>query len=400
MDQLKKIATEIVRHNNEIRNNDIINFSLLTGYIGEVFFLYYYSLIEHEYESIADEFLERLLNNISIRNNNSSYYSYCNGLAGLGIALHLLEESGFIQESTEILDDVDLLLEHGLFGEIKIQHFDFLHGIIGIGFYFLKHYKYCPEKSLPQLKKILIYLEETAIIEQDQIKWKAIDILKQRENGLFHADFNISLSHGISSIIIFLCRYINLNITGKERAENMLNMAVNYVLKQRIDTEKYGSYFPGSSIESSEIITKSRLAWCYGDPGIALALWHTSKILKREDLYRLSIEVLLYSSKRRNLSEAFIYDAGICHGSAGISQIYFRMYEETQMIEFKETYKYWTNVTKKMAYHKDGLAGYKTLHDKEWINNYSILDGVAGIGLSMLSPVNADWDEILLLNFK
>jgi hypothetical protein len=78
------------------------------------------------------------------------------------------------------------------------------------------------------------------------------------------------------------------------------------------------------------------------------------------------------------------------------------MYLETTLPELKEAYKYWREVTLKMAYHEEGLAGYKFYHgsEEEWKNDYSVLGGIAGVGLSLLSPVNPDWDEILLLSFK
>jgi hypothetical protein len=77
------------------------------------------------------------------------------------------------------------------------------------------------------------------------------------------------------------------------------------------------------------------------------------------------------------------------------------MYLETAVPELNEANEYWRDITLKMAYHKDGLAGYKMYHgDEGWQNKYSVLEGIAGIGLSMISSVNPDWDEILLLSFK
>lgn len=53
-----------------------------------------------------------------------------------------------------------------------------------------------------------------------------------------------------------------------------------------------------------------------------------------------------------------------------------------------------------MARFDDGLAGYKALHT-EMENEYGILEGVAGIGLALLSYVTETeptWDECLLLS--
>ncbi len=398
-EQVKKIAEEILGYNSPLFNR----YGLLNGKIGEIFFLYYYSLIDNSYKKIADELLEQLIDDIS-SNNTSCLHTYCGGLAGLGIALLLLKENGFVDSAVDLFDDIDPFLSYKLEYEINLNHYDFLHGALGVGFYFLKR----NESGLPELKKMLNYLEKSAIVDQEkgELKWKSIDhyrmINKTPEAPYNHADFNISLSHGMSSIVIFLAQLIRKDIMENEKNIEMLNMAVNYILSQRLDHKKYGSYFPSHSIESDEVLGKSRLGWCYGDLGVAIALLQAGKVLNRGDLIDLSVEIMTFSALRRNLSENIIVDAGICHGSSGVSQIFFRMYKETGMKKFFDAYQYWQSVTLKLAYHPDGLAGYKAygIRNNAWHNDSGILEGVAGIGLSMLSPLNCSWDEILLLNFK
>jgi len=58
-----------------------------------------------------------------------------------------------------------------------------------------------------------------------------------------------------------------------------------------------------------------------------------------------------------------------------------------------------------MAKFEDGLAGFKVYqaHDGKptWLNKYGLLEGVAGIGLAMLTyyyEMDPAWDECLLLS--
>ena len=396
---------------NEIANLVAINlektitdFSLLAGNLGEILFLYYYSRCNKLFEEKADNAFERLLNEISSESNKYYQFSYCNGLAGLGIAMHLLEEADFIENDDNIWEDLDTLLSFNLKSTIREQNYDFLHGTIGIGFYFLKHSKCKPKQSIIQIKHIISYLENTSIkdAKQNQIKWIEIDKLQTEK---LVTRYNISLSHGMSSIIIFLSRVIALNIIPEKQNNiiNMLNQSVNYILSQELDYKVYGCYFPSMSLENKEPIIKSRLAWCYGDLGIAVALWHTGKTLKRQDCQDKAVEILKYAAVyRQNLQENYVFDAGICHGAAGIAQIFYRMAKETQLPELHDAYVYWNNKTLEIAKFPDGLAGYKAFdpqHNK-WTNQSNILEGIAGIGLLLLSPIVPDWDEILLLNFK
>jgi hypothetical protein len=115
------------------------------------------------------------------------------------------------------------------------------------------------------------------------------------------------------------------------------------------------------------------------------------------------LEVLLFAAeKRRNLQENYVMDAGLCHGTAGIGHIFYRMWRNTRMLEFKNAADYWMNETLKMAKFEDGLTGYKTWHGKSgWINSYGLLEGIAGIGLALLTyyyEIEPTWDECLLLS--
>lgn len=72
------------------------------------------------------------------------------------------------------------------------------------------------------------------------------------------------------------------------------------------------------------------------------------------------------------------------------------------MPEFKDVANYWFNETLKMSKFEDGLAGYKVWHTEDgYVNQMGILEGIAGIGLALLSyyyDMEPTWDECLLLS--
>jgi hypothetical protein len=109
-------------------------------------------------------------------------------------------------------------------------------------------------------------------------------------------------------------------------------------------------------------------------------------------------------SKRLDLEKNKIFDACVCHGSAGIAHFFNRMYHETKMKEFYDISIYWIETTLKMASFSDGLAGFKTWHTEQhggWVNEYCLLEGISGIGLSLLSFYNSktlDWDKAFLMS--
>ena len=83
-----------------------------------------------------------------------------------------------------------------------------------------------------------------------------------------------------------------------------------------------------------------------------------------------------------------VLDADICHGTAGIAQFFRRMYFNTGNNQFLSANQFWIDETLKMAkWGKEGAAGFKAWTEEpvEWVNEYTFLKGVAGIGLALYS---------------
>jgi len=245
----------------------------------------------------------------------------------------------------------------------------------------------------------LSLLQTTAEKIVNGVKWKSILNLETKKTG-----YNISLAHGMSSIAVILSKLYAIKELDQKMIKTLLQGCVNYILEQEIDKDKYGSFFPSIAIESMDAVSISRLGWCYGDLGISMALWQAGVALQNESWKNKALEVLLFAAeKRRDLQKNYVVDAGLCHGASGIAHIFYRSWWNTRMPEFKKAADYWMNETLKMATFEDGLAGYKTWYGKEkgWVNSYSLLEGIAGIGLALLTyyhEVEPTWDECLLLS--
>ncbi len=365
---------------------------LLSGKAGQSLFLFYHS--KYKNSSIIHKRSIEVINDLFIQIEKSPQpFSFCSGIAGTCWLLDHLSNNGFIQaDSNEMLSNADDYLYQVAQIELKKGNYDFLHGATGIIFYFAKR------NRQDYLRHLIQLLVNIAIEEGDGVKWMTII---DHETGI--KGFNISLSHGSSSIALVLCKV--LQIMPKEKiVKTLLIKTVSYILNQKISVEKYGTFFPNTSIESQPILYKTRLAWCYGDLGVAIAIWQSGLILKNQDWIERGMTILLHAAARRGLKDNFVQDAGICHGTAGIAQIFNRLFRYTNQIEFKEAADYWVIETLKMAVFDDGLAGYKTWRTEKyggWQTDENLLEGIAGIGLSLLSFVMQEdpaWDECLLIS--
>jgi lantibiotic modifying enzyme len=363
------------------------------GEFGILLFLFYYSSYteNEEYISLTETYAEKLLERLA---EGISSHTFCNGLSGILYLFEFLKENRFIDMDVSATQPtLNNYLVTRMRQDIQYPYYDFMHGALGVGFYFLKK-----GSNREQIQELVDFLYNTAEKESNNgiFKWKSIVDMEKNILG-----YNIALSHGISSIIIFLSRVVKSGMVD-EKINEMLSGAVNYILSQQIDIQQYGSYFPSQSLENKHTpISRSRLAWCYGDLGVAMALWQAGKVVNNVEWKNKSLEIFLPTSLRLSLVENYVQDAEICHGSAGIAMIYYRMYLETNKDEFKESCNYWLNQTLNFSRFSDGLAGYKTFTNDEWKSDYSLLMGISGIGLVLLSCITKDkqiWDELFLLS--
>jgi lantibiotic modifying enzyme len=391
-DKLAEISECLLKNTDKLENN----IGLMGGKIGVALYFFYYARLCGE-DKYADYAVDLISGIFDVINNDFTYHTHAGGLAGIGWSIELLAQNEFIDTDTnEVLEALDPYLHKTMIYDIQSENYDFLHGAVGNGTYFLS--RLSNPKAKEYLEELVDELDKISQKDEDgAIKWSSI---LDRETG--KKGYNLSLSHGIAAIIAFLGKVVEAGI-HKEKASRLLKGAVQYLLKYKLDREKFASNFP-SWISEEDPLTQSRLAWCYGDLGIGTSLWHTARSVGNKEWEKIAGDVLLDSTSRRDIQQNAVIDAGLCHGAAGIMHIYNRAYHYTGNEVFKETALYWAEQTLKLAKFDDGYAGYKAWHTEKyggWQPEAGFLEGVTGIGLafiSMISDVEPAWDRSLYLS--
>lgn len=381
------------------------NLGILSGLSGISLFQFYYSkyLDVNKHADVGVEIITSCIHKI---NGGYSYPTYCNGIAGTGWVLDHLQQEGFIETHIDgLLIEFDEYLHSCLVSDMKKGDYDFLHGGIGYAFYFLNRYGNTKSVELKRKYKTIL-LEFIDLLErlsekdgEDKFKWKSELHLENKEKG-----YNLSLSHGMSSIVGILTKLYQYD-EFKVRTKSMLRGAIAYIISFKSKDSEVFSFFPSwiSKNKENDGSEQSRLAWCYGDLGIGMRFWHASKALKDRELADTAISILKHAAKRISPEKSLVKDAGICHGSYGNAQIFYRIYKEMGEPVFKEATEFWIQDGLNKATHKDGLAGYKQWNakDKEWISSIPLLEGIAGIGLTIidyLADFDSSWDECLMIS--
>lgn len=365
---------------------------LCSGLSGAALFQFYYSRYTQDNE-ISNSGIDILGECISQINNGYIYPTFCDGFAGLTWLFDHLEQQNFIDLDTIDLDSFDNYLYNSMLLDFDKKNYDFLHGAIGYTVYFLERFKNSKQENKLRYKSyiesFIEFLENSSVRGEKGIMW----LSKDYETG--NEVYNLGLSHGVASIIGIL----NQLCDTKEfsvRCSPLLMGAVNELLNYKNDIELFPSYFPSwISFSSQEYYKKSRLGWCYGDLGIGLQLFYTSKILKNTDLETESIEILTHCATRRSPEQTSVDDGAVCHGAFGNALIFNNIYVNTGKMIFREARDYWLEKGIELSFEDDKLLKIGQNELKE----ISLLTGVAGIGLSIISCLSDlnKWENSIML---
>ncbi|TGE25509.1 hypothetical protein E5K00_10045 [Hymenobacter aquaticus] len=373
--------------------------SLLAGAGGSI--LYHFYMAKMQDSGVLYDRAFALLNTTLdyLEEHGIDALTYTNGIVGFGRLFHLLAEEGYIEtEVDDILVDVDdvvIAYTHRLLAEGNL---DFLHGAIGNGFYLNRRV------GRPAIDECLGYfvgqLRQTAICDEQGVRWYEQPSEKNRQST---TTVNLSLSHGLCSKIVFLAECLKNRISVPE-CTFLLEGCLQY-LQQYHQPDSEVDTYPSFVADPGQRQYFHRLAWCYGDLGVAVALISAGKALGKPQWVEQAVGVALRAAKRRTPDKTALVDVEFCHGTAGVAHIFNRFYLESGNDEFRAVRDHWLEQTLAMASFPDGLAGYKTWRGGSWLTDVGLLEGIMGVGLVLQSslekaPDNLSWDGVLLLDWR
>jgi lantibiotic modifying enzyme len=388
----------LTKLNNVLLKSEDRTCGLFCGGSGNLLFLsYLYDATKNqEYLTKIADNLKGIFENLT---NDNYHCSFSVGIAGLGwIYEDLVERKIINADPNEVLSDVDELVYEWMIQEQKNNNYDYLHGAMGGGIYFLKRLKTNPNLKSNIEEHLALLLSQMIVNSDDNTSFWT-----QKPNGIFTFEktYNLGLSHGIPSILVYLSKCYNNGI-GVDILKPIIQGTVNFILKYAQKPQNSSEYYFPTYVGLNGVANRSsRLAWCYGDLGICCALWQAKQILNDKSLDRQILEILLHNCQIQNLENARVVDAGLCHGASGVAHIFKRFYHRYNHPSLKESADYWYKVTLNMAIVNDSLASYKQWTTDGWEYSESFLEGSAGITNALIYREYGNepyWDEILLIS--
>ncbi|MBW8877465.1 MAG: lanthionine synthetase C family protein [Acidobacteria bacterium] len=327
--------------------------------------------------------------------------SLFSGFTGVGWLLRHLEDRIFEAEE-DLGAEVESTLLQGLALYGKVWPVELVAGLAGFGLYFLER---LPGEAARQgAAQVIDLLAAKAEEEDGAITWftPPAGVPRSQREMAPNGYYNLGLSHGIPGVIGFLAAAHHRGVAAAE-ARRLATGAVRWLLDQRLPAGSSGVFpgYAGPGIEPAP----TRLAWCYGDPGVAAALMLAGRSFGREDWEREALVTARLAAGHRE-GVTGVDDAGLCHGAAGLGHIFHRLFRATGDESCREAAVFWLERT--LALRQPGLgvggfrgAEYDDAGERIWVDDPGLLTGAAGIGLALLaalSPVEPEWDRFLLLS--
>jgi lantibiotic modifying enzyme len=357
------------------------------------------------YGEIAEQRLERAINALASSAQLPSLFAGFTGIAW--VAEHLqawaVEGNGAAEEE-DTNEEIDAALLHHLRQTPWKHDYDLITGLVGYGVYALER---LPRPSAVACLELAVErLAEVAQARPEGLTWYTPrDMLPEPNRPWYPQGWeNLGVAHGTPGVIALLARICTAGVAAK-RARGLLDGAVSWLLAQKLLAGEK-SVFP-YAVGREVRIRPARTAWCYGDPGIAVALLAAGRAAG-ETAWEGEALSLARTVARRQSESCGVNDAGLCHGAAGLGHLLNRLYQATGDPEVLEAARAWFGRALGYWLPGRGIGGFLALSPPdddfdrlEWHETPGFLGGSAGVALALVAATTAVdpvWDRVLLVS--
>jgi class I lanthipeptide synthase len=256
-------------------------------------------------------------------------------------------------------------------------------GLLGLGVYALAHPVPAVRERL--VGRVLDVIEGRAEHDVDGLLVRLVDAPHRRAEGSAGLVV-LGPAHGMSGVVSFLGSVAGAGLACSARTHPLLSGCVRWLLRQRVAADGGGSDWVRTGHEPH------RLSWCYGDPGIALALGVAAAATGSTAIERTTEEITA-GVLARAPDEAGVLDATICHGAAGLAWFGSRVAGRTDHPAAHRMARYWTDRIAELR------AAGPLRYGPDGVRDHSFLEGDLGVALAVLTAATgcrAAWEQLLL----
>lgn len=218
-----------------------------------------------------------------------------------------------------------------------------------------------------------------------------------------HGYVNLGFAHGVPGPLAALA-LARIAGYGGEQVLATIRQVARYLVEAALDGEHGPAWAMGIPVEESgeerrQNLTPARMAWCYGNPGVSLALLHAATALDDQDLRGFAVRAF-EGTLRRLAGHEHFGSATLCHGAAGMLAICACFARDTGSTLARRMLP---TLTEAVLEHCDPdlPLGVQDLEQPGvLLDSPGLLTGAAGVALALWSvsvPLPARWERALLI---
>ncbi|HFS8546866.1 TPA: lanthionine synthetase C family protein [Streptococcus pyogenes] len=321
---------------------------------------------DERYLTFSNIYVEKLVDIIS-RDGIESPSLYA-GTAGIALAIKEASISG--KYYPKLLSSLNCLLKEQIKDKLVVSFSNIEKGII-------EPYDYDMVNGFSGITNYLLLEQEFFSVELNQIGNYLLKYIETILNKVTNcsedreAEFDLGIAHGITGPMLILAKLKSEKILSVEVGD-ILNKAINLMFLFRRDDKLWpGKIYTSNILDLDLNYLPTRMAWCYGTPGTAVALKN-------------------------------VYSLTMCHGLAGVTFIYDligKNYSSERLTRFAEELRQQIitsfSTTKVFGYTDREKFGEIEVE----LESIGILQGVSGIVLFLLNPYSDEellWQRIFI----
>lgn len=337
-------------------------------------------------------YFEKAYNNLKMDNFNLSHG--CTGV--MWLMNYLIVQKVLPQKYQEYLTRFDKSLYNVI--DCYSHNLDPMHGLLSIANYLFSRKK---AENTESLIKILKSIDRLKIVSPSGIFWQSSSW--DPEIGI-RKHINLGYAHGILAILYFLSKYMHNKIEEKLSGQ-LFREGMKYMLSHYNNGKE--SVFP-HRIHPDKIAVGTRLAYCYGDLGLACGFSAIGKNLNDDGMREIAIHLAKRTSMQVEKENESIRDIGLCHGASGNGYMFYRLYQDLGNPEFLRAANKQFHQLLNLRQEGMGIIGFSAIDfNKDTSQFYrranpGFIEGVAGVGLALIEYVKsksqASWDQLLYLS--
>jgi lantibiotic modifying enzyme len=374
----------------------ITNASLAMGDAGMAVGFGYLSLVHSDEPSYAAAARRLMTNAAGVMSRHAMSPMLYSGFTGIAWALAKLRDWKIVNAGDASFNTIDKALMTYVGRDDRQTEVELIAGLAGCLVYALAR---LPNPDAQRIiERGLQGLEVSAEKTAEGFTWfvPASHLYSKTLERAPEGCYNLGVSHGNPGVISVVAEIHRLGI-DPPRTRRLLEESVRWVLAQEIP----GGLFP-SLIGPGVDPKPARVAWCYGSPGIPIALMRAAHALNRDDWRETALRLAKVAAETQ-FEASGVIDPPFCHGAAGLMHQFNRLYQETGIPVFAGAARAWFDHTLRYRVEGEGVAGFaaRSLPGAEKYPEPGMLYGVAGIAAvfaAAVSDVEPSWDAMFALS--